>query len=433
MPLKILAASDLHLGRKSADLHHDQAVASAAFTWNNMVDYAVRTPVDLFLLSGDIVDEDNRYFEALGPLQEGFDRLSNAGVPVVMVAGNHDYEVLPQLVAHRQWKNVHLLGKDGQWEYINLRIKDLDIGLAGWSFPQRHISYNPLLSFDAISGDIRQDALNIGILHGDLNMRESRYAPFRLADLRQHPLNLWLLGHIHKPDFYGDDTPIVAYPGSPHALSAAEPGLHGPMLFTIHGKHDIRHETLPMSAARYEDVAIELQEGMSGDDFRAELNKMLDIQMDRLAEELDDTKHLIFTLRLKGHHEKPEDIYAWATESLDFSQSAGNTVVSIRKVHHTVEPALGDLHELSAQASVAGRLARVILSIEKEAGNELVEEMLDAWQRKAGQLNVADTYAPLRQAERLPGTTREEGLAHILQESKRLLSHMLRHKDTPQH
>ncbi len=430
MPLKILAASDLHLGRKSADLHHDQAVASAAFTWNNMVDYAVRTPVDLFLLSGDIVDEDNRYFEALGPLREGFDKLSNAGIPVVMVAGNHDYEVLPQLVAHRQWENVHLLGKNGRWEYINLRIRDQEIGLAGWSFPQRHVTYNPLLSFDDLSGEIRRDLLNIGVVHGDLNMNESRYAPFRLADLQQQPLDLWLLGHIHKPDFFDDDTPLVAYPGSPHALSAAEPGLHGPVLFSIHGKHDIRYETLPMSAVRYENVEVELQEGMSADDFRAEVNSRLDAQKDHMAEELVHTKHLIVSLWLKGDHEKPEEIRDWAAESLDYELSAGNTSISIRKVHHAVEPALGDLRDLATQASVAGRLAQVILSIENGTQHELVDEMLDAWQRKAGQTKLSDTYAPLRQADRLPVLSREEGLTHILKESKTLLSHMLRHKDT---
>ena len=432
MPVKILAASDLHLGRKSADLHDDQAVASTSFTWQNMVDYAVRTGIDLFLLSGDMVDEDNRYFEALGPLREGFERLSNAGIPVVMVAGNHDFDVLPQLVAHRQWDNVHLLGTDGHWEYLNLRIKEQDIGFAGWSFPKRHISYNPLLTFDDISGQIRPDVLNIGILHGDLHMQESRYAPFRLQDLRQQPLDLWLLGHIHKPAFFDDNLPLVAYPGSPHALSAAEPGLHGPVLFTIGSKHDIRYEVLPMSAVRYEDVVVELQEGMSGDDFRALLNNTLDTQMDRLGEELQDTKHLIFTLWLKGHHEKREETHAWAAETLDLALSAGSTSVSIRKVRHAVEPALGDLRELARQASVAGRLAQVILSIENETRNDLVEEMLDAWQRKAGQAKLSDTYAPLRQMERLTEPTREEGLAHILRESKVLLSHMLSHKDTSQ-
>lgn len=432
MPIKILTASDLHLGRKSADLRDDQAVASTAFTWQNMVDYAVRTGIDLFLLSGDIVDEDNRYFEALGPLQEGFERLSNAGIPVVMVAGNHDFDVLPQLVAHRQWDNVHLLGTDGHWEYLNLRIKEQDIGFAGWSFPKRHISYNPLLTFDDISGQIRPDVLNIGILHGDLHMQESRYAPFRLQDLRQQPLDLWLLGHIHKPAFFDDSLPLVAYPGSPHALSAAEPGLHGPVLFTIGSKHDIRHEVLPMSAVRYEDVVVELQEGMSGDDFRAELNNTLDAKTESLAGELHDTKYLIFTLWLKGYHEKPEEIHAWADETLYLALTAGNTSVSIRKVRHAVTPTLGDLQELARQASVAGRLAQVILSIEKETQHELVEEMLDVWQRKAGQVKLSDTYAPLRQTERLAEPTREEGLTHILRESKKLLNHMLQHKDTSQ-
>lgn len=429
MPVKILAASDLHLGRKSADLHHDQEVASTAHTWLNMVDYAVEKSIDLFLLSGDIVDEDNWYFEALGRLQDGFTRLSDAGIPVVMVAGNHDFDVLPQLFAHGQWDHVHLLGQGGQWEYIKLNIKDQEIGLAGWSFPKRHVTYNPLLSFGDITGEIHWDILNIGVVHGDLDMKESRYAPIRLADLKQQPLDLWLLGHTHKPAFFDDDPPLVAYPGSPHALSAAEPGPHGPVLFTIHSKQDIRYETLPMSAVRYENVEVELKEGMLADDFRAEVNNRLDAQKDHLAEELVNTKHLIYTLVLKGYHEKPEDIRDWAAESLDYEMSAGNTSISIRKVHHAVEPALGDLRDLAGQASVAGRLVQVILSIENGTQHKLVDEMLDAWLRKAGQTRLSDTYAPLRQADRLPELTREEGLRHILKESKVLLSHMLRHKD----
>ncbi len=432
MSLKILATSDLHLGRKSADLRDDQAVATTGYTWHHMVDYAVRESIDLFLLSGDIIDEENRYFEALGPLREGFERLSNAGIPVVMVAGNHDFEVLPQLVAHGQWDHVHLLGQGGQWEYINLRIKDQEIGLAGWSFPKRHIAYNPLLSFDDIAGGISQDALNIGILHGDLHMRESSYAPFRLPDLRQKPLDLWLLGHIHKTDFYGDDAPIVSYPGSPHALSAAETGAHGPVLFDIRSKHDIRYEVLPLSPVRYENVVVDIREGMTEDDFRAGINDALVMQMNSLGMGLHNMQHLVLTLWLKGHHEKPGEIKHWASEIDGFAQSADDTAISIRKVRHAVEPALGDLRDLAGQASVAGRLARVILSIEDEKHSELVEEMLAAWQRKAGQVRLSDTYAPLRQAERLPETTRDEGLTHILRESKVLLSHLLKHKDMSQ-
>lgn len=40
-------------------------------TWSRIVDYAIAHGVDVVALSGDIVDRDNRYFEAIGPFQRG--------------------------------------------------------------------------------------------------------------------------------------------------------------------------------------------------------------------------------------------------------------------------------------------------------------------------------------------------------------------------
>jgi DNA repair exonuclease SbcCD nuclease subunit len=82
MPIKILATADLHLGKSSADvsgLH-----ASTKYTWQKIIDYCIHNQIDVLVLCGDIVDWDNRYFEAIGPLQKGFEDLYKHGILTVI-------------------------------------------------------------------------------------------------------------------------------------------------------------------------------------------------------------------------------------------------------------------------------------------------------------------------------------------------------------
>src|SRR5690606_1937215 len=97
--VRILCAGDLHLGRRSSRVpwDGDGAAGSCAEAWMRLVECAIRERVDLVALSGDLVDHDNRWFEAFGPLERGLKRLADAGIPVYAVAGNHDYDTLPHL------------------------------------------------------------------------------------------------------------------------------------------------------------------------------------------------------------------------------------------------------------------------------------------------------------------------------------------------
>ena len=72
MAIKILATGDLHLGKKSSSVPESAEEGSSKFTWNRIIDLSIRNGIDILALTGDIVDQDNRYFEAIGPLQTGF-------------------------------------------------------------------------------------------------------------------------------------------------------------------------------------------------------------------------------------------------------------------------------------------------------------------------------------------------------------------------
>lgn len=68
MPIKILAAGDLHLGKKSGSIPNNAKEKPIKYVWSRMVEYAIDNRVDFIALPGDIADQDNSYFEAIGPL-----------------------------------------------------------------------------------------------------------------------------------------------------------------------------------------------------------------------------------------------------------------------------------------------------------------------------------------------------------------------------
>ncbi|HYW95118.1 MAG TPA: metallophosphoesterase, partial [Bacteroidales bacterium] len=100
MAMKILATSDLHLGKRSSEVPLTEKESSTRYTWEQIVDGCLNQAVDVVLLAGDIVDRDNRFFEAVGPLQAGLEKLDRAGITVIITAGNHDYDVLPAITGN---------------------------------------------------------------------------------------------------------------------------------------------------------------------------------------------------------------------------------------------------------------------------------------------------------------------------------------------
>src|SRR5690554_5016954 len=92
----------MHLGRVPARLHEDLvdrvAELGPSAAWRRAVELALDERVDGVLLAGDLVDGGNDFFEAFAHLRDGVRRLTEHGVQVVAVAGNHDPEGLARLV-----------------------------------------------------------------------------------------------------------------------------------------------------------------------------------------------------------------------------------------------------------------------------------------------------------------------------------------------
>jgi predicted phosphodiesterase len=424
MPVKILATADLHLGRTASAVPGNAEERSTKYTWHRMVDWCVRNKVDVLLLAGDVVDEDNRFFEAVGPLQSGFDSLKKAGIEVYLIAGNHDHNVLAQIAGNHQYENVHMLGSGGNWEIQTHSVNNMEIQFMGWSFPQKYVSEEPVRSLNHLDADPNQ--VTIGLLHGEVDVPDSKYAPLGLDRLRELPVDAWILGHIHKPVEFQEKEPYIAYTGTPHALNSGEPGLHGPLLLEVEGKQDMRIKRIPLSPVRYEALNMDVSKAEDEESFRNMVSSGLLDHARGYIQELENVAYLVYDIELTGQSAHASQVDAWSHQIMDYTtELETGTRVSVRKALNHVQPAVQNLEELAQNESPAGKLADTILAIQKGDSTPFLDELIKEWYMHVNRIDSASAYHPLRMENRLRQKTEKEAREYILEECNRLLGVLL--------
>lgn len=422
MPFTLLATADLHLGRSSSSLKEYNDILSTRHSWQGIIQYAINNEIDAITLSGDIVDQDNRYFEAIGSLQEAFAKLQGTGIHVYMVAGNHDYEVLRQIIHNGTHEHVHLLGRNGEWE--TLAHPNSNVQFTGWSFTQRYHKEDPLQKFKP--EQIDKNKITIGLLHGDIDSPLSDYARISSNSLKQLPVNAWLLGHIHKPGSLILSTPFISYTGSPHALSPSEKGAHGPMKVTIDEQGITHIQQIKLSPVRYENLTVTIEEEADEETIRAAIIEKIEHSTNAMAEELDHVHFLLFDLLITGYHSHPTHVEEW-TQRLpeDFSTNILQTKITVRKVETNIQPVVSNLDKLSKESSPAGMLAQTILAIQQNEHTPFLEEIINQWTNQSRKIENANTFLPLKELPEREKATSPEPTEYILQECKRLLGTLI--------
>ena len=114
--MRLLVSADIHLGSpirsvalRNPDLGERLKQASRD-TFVNIVDMAISEQIDALVLAGDIFDNGYPDLKSRAFLIAQLARASDAGVPTVLIRGNHD-----ALLDHRAHgdlgPNIHLLHK----------------------------------------------------------------------------------------------------------------------------------------------------------------------------------------------------------------------------------------------------------------------------------------------------------------------------------
>ena len=310
--MKLLAVGDMHLGRTPSRLPQELANRARALgpaeAWRRAVNAAIAAGVKAVLLAGDVVERDDDFFEAYRELSQGVRRLTDEGIEVIGVAGNHDVRVLPRLA--EQIPQFQLLGHGGQWQRCEIREGNEVVSLWGWSFPQAQVHRSPLNGARLERGA----GISVGLLHCDRGATNSPYAPVAGSELDQAGLDGWLLGHIHKPDDLAAPSPNGhfspnGYLGSLTGLDRSETGTRGPWLITLADGQIAQVRQLPLAPLRWEH---------------------LEVPLDGLNEAGEAQDHLLQAVR--KFDEKPNEQRNHALEAVPGleGRSGGPTAVGLR-------------------------------------------------------------------------------------------------------
>ncbi len=343
--MKILLAADLHIGRGSTRVptaHGDRGLSGAA-AWGRIVDEATAQRVDLLCLVGDVADESNRFWEAIGPLEHGIHRLRQAGMRTLAVAGNHDHEVLARLADQLDPKSFTLLGRGGRWQRL----------------------------------------------------------PIELDGKTRLVVDGWLLGHIHTPMLRREapGRPFVLYPGSPQALDPGETGPHGAWLIEIEHGQTTTPQPLPLSTVRYDTLDIDLSGVKAHGAFEAAVLDAIRTHAEAAANESGDClAHLSLRLHLHGRTDLSSELLTLSSRLTDgLEMTVQQAMVGIEKVLVDTTPDI-DLAEHARGNTPPAALARLLLALEEPNPPADVrrlisdaQEQLDQVRRHRDYVAIADT------------------------------------------
>lgn len=391
---KLLCVGDMHLGRvpsrlpdRLADFGLMVAELGPAAAWQKTVDAAIREGVDAVLLAGDVVEAEDDFYEAFSLLDAGVRRLLDAGIEVVAVAGNHDVLVLPRLAD--SLPDFKLLGRGGKWQEFSINA---GVHILGWSFPTRAVYDSPLDSFPQLA---EIAATRIGLMHCDLDAGNSPYAPVRGTQLRQTPVDAWLLGHVHIPSEFEAGRPI-GYLGSLVGLDPSETGSHGPWLMSIDATGRIDMQQLPLAPLRWDILPVDVSSLAVVEDIPGTVSKAITDHQSAISAELGAARLVGCRIRLIG--EAPIGLHDRAVEIQegisDFRFERDGVVFFIQRIIDATRPRL-DLEALSKGSEPPALLAQRLLVLDRGDGDSERRSMLAAAREDLQRLHAQPQWSAL--------------------------------------
>ncbi len=197
--VKFVHAADLHIDSPLRGLDKYEGAPAARLraatrhALENLVALCIEEEAAFLLLAGDVFDGGWKDFSTGLFFATQMTRLREAGIPVVIVRGNHDAaSSITKNLTLRLPDNVHELSSK---KAETFELADAGVCVHGQSFAKQATTDDLAARYpDAVRG-----AFNIGLLHTCLDGREGhdRYAPTSLETMRAKGYDYWALGHVH--------------------------------------------------------------------------------------------------------------------------------------------------------------------------------------------------------------------------------------------
>ena len=272
--MKLLHSADLHVDSPMKGLvAYEEAPIEALrlatrVALRNLVDTAIEQAVDAVLLAGDIFDGDWPHYGTGVFFVSEMGRLREAGIPVVIVTGNHDAES-KLTKSLRLPDDVHVLDtrkpQTVTFEAIGLAVHG-----------QGYVTPAVLDDLSAGYPAPLADMINVGLLHTSADGRpgHARYAPCKVDGLVERGYDFWGLGHVHRHEVLSRD-PLIVFPGNVQGRGVREAGAKGAILVEIGQDGSATFEHRALDAVRWELVGVDASECVSRDDVAERLVAVL--------------------------------------------------------------------------------------------------------------------------------------------------------------
>jgi DNA repair protein SbcD/Mre11 len=255
---RFLHAADLHLGSPFAGLAVKDAQVAEQFAratrdaFSSLVTQAIERAVAFVVIAGDVYDGEWRDNSIGLFFNREVARLDRAGIPVVLVKGNHDADSVVT-------RSITMPDSVRQFDSRKPSTVLLDVArvaLHGQSFADRAAPDNLALAYpDPVPGHF-----NIGVLHTSLDGQSAPCRPTRpcsVADLKSRGYDYWALGHVHEYELVAED-PHIVFPGNIQGRSIRETGAKGSVLVSVDEGRVTGLERVFVDQARFARVEVDI-------------------------------------------------------------------------------------------------------------------------------------------------------------------------------
>lgn len=299
---RFIHASDLHLdtpfegiARLGSDVPEVLRDATL-LAWDRLVQEAIRSKAAFVLLAGDIYDGTERGIRAQGRFLQGLQKLSQAGIQVFIVHGNHD-PVEEGWTAIDHWPpGVTVFGSEKVQALPVAQDGKTIATIHGLSYGRRETTANLAHHFSPA----KTTGIKIGLLHCNVGNNEDHapYSPCSLKDLCAVKMDYWALGHIHRHQVLKDGKPWVVYAGALQGRGhlAGANGPKGAVMVEVDDDHVSKVELVPLDVVRFDECCVDTDKNSEPKDVLAALSGAA-----RALLQEAEGRTLVLRARLTGH------------------------------------------------------------------------------------------------------------------------------------
>lgn len=248
---RFLHAADIHLDSPLRGLHRyegapqDEIRQASRRALANLVQLALDESVAFVLIAGDLYDGDWKDHRTGLYFVSQMVRLREAGIPVFVIAGNHD--AMNRMTRSLPLpENVRMLDHK---KAETVKLEKLGVAVHGQSFAAQAVLEDLSAGYPPAVGGM----FNIGVLHTCATGRDGHdnYAPCTVEGLISKRYDYWALGHVHARETLHRE-PDIVFPGNIQGRHIRESGAKGCMLVEVNARQKLEATMRPLDVFRWQ-------------------------------------------------------------------------------------------------------------------------------------------------------------------------------------